>query len=363
MKICFLTGANSVHSYKWIKYFADKGHEIYWLSLVAPDQGNIENVNFYLLKDFRLKPLSILFNVIRVRKLIKKINPDILHAHYAGVNGVLAALSGFHPFVLTAWGSDILIAPRSKIVRPLIKFTLKKSDLITCDAEHMETAMIKLGADSSKINIIYFGIDVEKFKPGEKDEILKEKLNIRNSPVVISLRSLEPIYNIETLIMAMPVVLKEIPDVKFLIAGKGTEEERFKKMAEDLNIFKNIRFIGFIPNDELPRYLRLADVYVSTSLSDAGIASSTAEAMACGLPVVITEGGNNEEWVKNNYGGYLIPVKNSEILAEKIVDLIKNESSRREFGPINIKTIRERDNYFVEMEKMEKIYEKVAGKN
>ena len=187
MKICFLAGANSIHSYKWVKYFAEKAHEVHWISLSPNIFQDIKNVKFYLLKEYSLKPLNILFNAMRVRKLIKKIKSDILHAHYAGVNGVLGALSGFHPFILTAWGSDILIAPKSKIVKPLIKFVLKKADLITCDAEHMKKAMINLGAESSKIKIIYFGIDTEKFTPRPKDENLIKELKIQDSPVVISL--------------------------------------------------------------------------------------------------------------------------------------------------------------------------------
>ncbi len=224
IKLCFLAGADSIHSKKWIEYFANKGYEIHWISLVPNRFEKIKNVKFYLLKEFQRKPLDILLNVFPVRKLIKEIKPDIIHAHYAGVNGVLAALSGFHPFVLTAWGSDILIAAESKIVKPLIKFALNKSDLITCDAEHMREAMIKLGA-SSKIEIIYFGIDTQKFSPGNKDENICKKLRIFDSPLIISLRNFEPIYDVESLIRAIPLILKEFPETKFVIAGKGSEEE------------------------------------------------------------------------------------------------------------------------------------------
>jgi hypothetical protein len=102
MKLCFLASANSIHSYRWIKYFADKGHEIHWISLQKNGFGDLKNVKFYLLKQYPIKFLDIIFNAIPVKKLIKEIKPDILHAHYAGVNGILGALSGFHPFILTA---------------------------------------------------------------------------------------------------------------------------------------------------------------------------------------------------------------------------------------------------------------------
>ena len=356
MKLCFLAGANSIHSKRWIEYFARKGHQIHWLSLTPNSFGEIKNVKFYLLKGFSKKPLEILFNTIPVRRLIKKIKPDILHAHYAGVNGILGALSGFHPFVLTAWGSDILIASKSRIVRPLIKFALNKADLITCDAEHMREAMMKLGVPASKIRIINFGIDTQRFSPGPKNKELKERLGISEKKIIISLRSLYPIYDIETIIKAAPFVLKEYPKTIFIIAGEGFQENELKNLAKELNVSGSIKFVGFIPNEELPDYLRTADVYVSTSLSDAGIAASTAEAMTCGLPVVITDTGENRKWVKNGENGFIIPIKNPEILAEKIIYLLKNEDISKKFGERNRKIIEERNDYCKEMAKMEEIY-------
>jgi glycosyltransferase involved in cell wall biosynthesis len=356
MKLCFLASANSIHSIRWIKYFADRGHEIHWLSLTPNNFGNLKNTKFYLLKNFPTKLFNITFNAIPVKKLIKKINPDVLHAHYAGVNGVLGNLSNFHPFILTAWGSDILIAGKSIMVKPLIKFALNGADLITCDADHMKEAMIKLGIDLSKIKIIYFGVDTKKFNPGSKDENLIKKLKIQNSSIVISLRSLNPIYNLETLIKAIPLVLKEIPETKFIIAGQGSEEEKLKNLAKNLKALENIKFVGWISNEELPRYLRVADIYISTSLSDAGIASSTAEAMACGLPVVITDTGENGKWVEDGENGYLIPIKNPGTLAKKIVYLLKNKTERLKLGENGRKTIEEKNNYYKEMEKMEELY-------
>lgn len=87
MRLCFLAEANSIHSYLWINYFAKKGYEVYWISLTPNNFGSIKNVKFYLMKDFSIKPLNIILNINPFRELIKEINPDILHAHYAGVNG------------------------------------------------------------------------------------------------------------------------------------------------------------------------------------------------------------------------------------------------------------------------------------
>ncbi|MCX6719939.1 MAG: glycosyltransferase [Candidatus Staskawiczbacteria bacterium] len=323
---------------------------MHWVSFAENTQGKIDGVFFYRIS----KPFPA--NFFELRKIVKNVNPDIFHAHYAGVNGFLASLVRIHPFVVTAWGSDVLIAGKSLFKKYFVKYALNKADLVTCDAKHMQSAMVKLGVDSSKIRIIYFGVDVLKFSPGEKNKKLQNKLNIFNCPAVISLRSLEPVYNIETLINAIPLVLKEVPETKFLIAGRGSEAKTLKNLAESLQVLDSIIFIDWITQDELPEYLRTADVYVSTSLSDAGIASSTAEAMSCGLPPIITDFADNKEWVKNGENGFLMPLKGSKFLAEKINYLLKNPTERVKLGNNARKMIEGKNNYYREMEKMEKLY-------
>ena len=357
MRICYIAGGRSVHVQKWVRFFAERGHDVYLATF--GERSQIEGVKVRKLRYF--SKVAYPFRILAVRKAVKEINPDILHAHYVSHNGVYGALTGFKPFVVTAWGDDVLIEPKKSMVkRYLVKYVLKKADLITCDAGHMQKAMIRLGADSDKINLVSFGIDTGKFSPGQKSETLRAKLGIYNSPVVISLRTLEPSYDVESLIRSVPLVLKEIPETKFLIAGKGSEEKRLKKLAASLGVSESVKFMGFIPNDELPKYLTASDVYVSTSPYDAGIAASTAEAMACGLPVIVTDVAENKKWVEDGVNGFLIPVKDPKSLAEKTVYLLKNEDINKNFGKCNRKIIVERNNYYKEMEKMEHLYKKLA---
>ena len=363
MKLCFLAGADSTHSIKWVRYFAEKGHEVHWISLRHSTEGDIENVKLYLIKGLplgRLHLLNLLFHAICVKRLITKIKPDILHAHYAGVNGVVAALTGFHPFVLTAWGSDVLFVAKSRIRGPLVRFALNEADVITCDADHMQHAMTRLGVDANRIRLIYFGVDTRKFRPCERNGNLRNKLGIFNSPTIISLRNLEPLYDVETLIKSIPQVLTNVPEAEFVIAGRGSQESKLRTLAESLGVLESISFVGWISNDELPQYLASADIYVSTSLSDAGLAASTAEAMACGLPVVITDSGENRKWVRNGESGFIVPVRDANILAERIVYLLENGNVRAEFGEIGRKVVEERNSYHTEMNKMENLYGELA---
>ncbi len=360
MKICFIAAANSVHSVRWINYFAQQGHEVHWISVCPWTFSVDERITKYALA--RAFPFAFPAVAGKVRCLIKEIAPDILHSHYAGVNGLLGTLSGFHPHLVTAWGSDVLLARASIVKRPLLKFILHRADLITCDAEHMRHAMEKLGLSSEKIERINFGIETDKFFRQDSDRKVREKYDLGDDPSVISLRNLEPIYDVETLMRAIPEILKNIPKAKFIIAGTGSQEQFLKSLASQLGVAGSIRFMGRYNHDILAKYLNAAHVYVSTSLSDAGISASTAEAMACELPVVITDSGENSLWVRNGENGFLVPVKEPDILAEKIVRLLKEEELRRQLGSLGRKIIQENNDYYNEMAKMGALYQQLSGK-
>lgn len=360
MKVCYIADASSPHSLIWISYFAAKGHKICWISASGLDGDLPPNTEFHQIKNAGSKSAKIIFNIAAVRHLVKKAKPDILHSHYAGVNGVLGWLSGFHPSVLTAWGSDILFAGKSFFARPLIGAALKDANLITCDAFHLKNEIIKFGIPEDKIKIINFGVETDIFLPANADKKLRERLGISGCPSVISLRSLEPVYDIPTLISAASIVAKKIRNVKFVIGGRGSSEGALKKMASDLGISRNVIFAGFIRRNDLPRWLNSFDLYVSTSLSDAGIASCTAEAMSCGKPVVISNSAENDKWISNGKNGFLFPARDAQKLAEMLIRLL-SEAPDRKIGLAGRQTIIEKKDYNNEMSKMEDLYEKLLA--
>jgi len=217
--------------------------------------------------------------------------------------------------------------------------------------------MVRLGCDERKIRLVCFGVDSERFKPDAQDESFKRDLGLPlDSLVVLSARNLIPLYDVESLIRAVPRVLTKVPRVRFLIFGNGEQRNYLCDLAISLGVGEAVRFLGFVPNSQLPRYLASVDVYVSTALSDGGIAASTAEAMAAGLPVVVTDVADNRRWVRDGEGGFLVPASNPEALADKISFLLENQALRRSFGAINRKVIQERNEYRTQMELMERLY-------
>lgn len=361
MRICFLAPGNSVHSYRWIRYFADEQHEVHWISLYPFTTESIPGVIIYDLSDISGGILRIARCAWRIRRLVHRIAPNFLHVHSAGIYGLMGVAANFHPLVMTAWGSDILINGKSVLKRPIVKHILRKADVVTTDAEHMIAAMERLGKARDRMTLIRFGVDTVRFKPAAPDRGLRERLGVGADPTVVSLRNFHPIYDIRTLLNSVPYVLARVPSAKFVLVGTGPEEEELKRLAQSLGLGASVKFTGKLPNEDLPGYLASMDVYVSTSLSDAGIAASTAEAMACGLASIVTDSGENRLWITDGLDGYVVPVSDPEQLADRIVNLIMDKRLRKEFGDRGRQVITERNDYYKEMAKMKRIYAQLAG--
>ena len=362
MKICYIADAADIHTQKWVTYFANKGHEVHLISFQSlPDP--ISGVHLHLLKELCGKiilckyTVNALFVFIQINKLLTQVHPDIVHGHSIRDHTIITALTGFHPFIVTPWGNDIFIyLKESRIMNYMIMFTLRNSDLITCDGQNVKDVIVNTGIDAKKIRMVMFGVDTKKFDFSLPKNEIKNKLEICDLLTVISTRRLGQIHDVVTLIRAIPLVLIEIPNAKFIIAGEGDEKEYLVSLAKTLDVFDATRFVGWIPNNNLHTYLVSSDIYVSTSLSDAGIATSTAEAMACRLPVVITDFGDNRKWMPKDYQDFVVPVKDPKVLAEKIIYLLKHKDVRKEFGLKNREIIEDGNNYYKEMDKMENIY-------
>jgi glycosyltransferase involved in cell wall biosynthesis len=362
MKICYLLRSSSLNAERFLRYFAGMGHEIHVLSFEPP--GNvIDGVHYHIFptnKKFLI--FSFTYKLIQFRRRINTIRPDLVDAHYVIKYGIMATLLNFHPFVINAVGSDILVqAKKNPIWKIVARYALSKADLVVCRSPAMKEAIIKYGIHENKVRVILDGIDTGRFHPMPKDARLKEEHRINfPEPVVISTRSFKPVYNIETLVRAIPLVLAEIPEAKFVITGRG-DFGYIEKMARSLNVTESVRFTGWVPHTELPRYLCSSDIYVSTSLSD-GTPSSLLEAMACGLPVVVTDIAANKEWINSGKNGFMIPVKDPTALAERIIYLIRNEQERTNFGKINRVIVQERAREETEKGKIEKAYQSLMGK-
>lgn len=361
-KICFIAGADSIHSYRWIKYFAEAGHEIAWISLAPTIFDPIPGVRFFHIEGAG-GLLGMIKAILKTRRIVADFRPDLVHVHYVGANAILGLYSGVGTIVATPWGSDVILNKHVFFKRFFAARILRRAELISCDAWHMRNEVMQFGVPAERINIINFGIDSQRFSPRAANAAIRQQYDLGPAPAVVSLRNFEPVYDIPTLLRAIPKVLETHPQTRFMLVGRGSLEAELKELAQSLGIADAVRFVGFVPNLQLPDTLCSLDVYVSSSLSDAGIAASTAEAMACELPVVVTDSGENDRWIENGKNGYLVPVKQPEAMAEKISLLLSDAALRRQLGVAGRITIQERNDFNAEMAKMEKLYQRVVAKS
>jgi glycosyltransferase involved in cell wall biosynthesis len=262
-------------------------------------------------------------------------------------------------------GSDVLLVPKkSLLIRKITKFTIKRADMITCDAETVKREIIQLsGYPPEKIVVFARGIDLSLFKPNISLRLnLRKRLDIEEKKVIIMNRSFKPVYGIDYFLRALPRVWEKVPSVYVLLIGSGPLEREFKKIVKELNLESIVKFIGEVPNAEMPAYLNASDLYVSSSLSD-GTSLSLLEAMACGLPVVVTDVPAILEWVENGVNGLVVPRRSIDELAEAIIYLLQQEDIRKEMGEKNITIAKERADWDKNFNKLEQMYEILIGKN
>jgi len=363
MRICYLADGTSLHTQRWVNYFVRKGHEVHLISYRFR-AGYDERLKQHTLT--RLPPKSCgvsrypsgILGLFQIRQLLGQMKPDILDAHYITVNGYLAAFSGFHPLILSAWGSDILISSRqSSLHRFLISKSLKKADGIICVSSAMKEEIVKLGASPDMVTVTPIGVDTAEFSPKQKDGRVIPELGVADSsPVVISTRNLEPLYGVITLIKAIPLVLRKVPEAQFVIIGDGAQRNILENEVKSQGVSGNTTFVGWVQHGRLPRYLAASDVYVSTSLSD-GASISLMEAMASGLAPVVTDIPANRSWISDGESGLLFPVRDAEALAERIVYLIEHKEVRKRFGNVSREIVTERAEHKKEMDRVESIYQ------
>ncbi|MFO7997107.1 MAG: glycosyltransferase [Dehalococcoidia bacterium] len=365
MKICYVADGASIHTQRWVNYFAGKGHEVHLICWKLMPGYN-ESIRVHWLT--RLAPaiwpvsqyLSFLFWILQVRRLVNRMRPDIVDGHFITVYGFLAACSGFHPLVVSAWGSDVLIHPkRSFLFKAIARYALGRADLVTCDSEVAREGLAELGVEPARIRVIFKGVDTHQFSPQHRSQELGEKLGIHQAPTVISTRSLEPVYNVEMLIKAIPFVVSQVPETKFIIAGDGRQRSTLASLADSLGVSDSIRFVGRVAHDELPKYLASSNIYVSTSLSDTSHISLQ-EAMACQLAPVVTDIPANRAWIEDGKNGFLVPVNDPKALADKVVHVLKNKQIQEQFGKSNRDIIQEKAEYEREMAKGEEAYRELV---
>lgn len=335
MRICYLADAQSTHTQKWVTHFASCGHDVHLISFRDAD---IPGIKFHPVKKTvpvlispaasTLKKAGYFFYAGLIRRLIREIAPDLLHAHYATSYGLLGARANYHPFIISTWGKDILDFPNKSVLhKKLIQYTLKKADTVTATSKMLTLETKKLMPGEKPVITVPFGVNTDHFYP------FSEKQKNRKVLTIGIVKNLEIKYGIDILLKAYAKIAEKHENTGLMIIGKGTEEQNLKQLTRKLGLTAQVQFIDYAPNKEIPAYLNRMDIFVMPSIDASetfGVAAI--EASACGLPVVASQIGGLPEVVIDEQTGLLCKPGSWDDLASKLDRLIKNRELRKTLG-------------------------------
>jgi len=294
---------------------------------------------------------------IKLFKLIKKENPDILHTHlfHAHFLGrIVGKMANVPKIISTIHNTDI--GGKYGIRETLMKVTRPFRDKDIAVANIVKKRAIEKDFTSEKNSeIIYNGVDFENFPDKDKEEMRKSIGINKDSKMLVTVGNLIEQKGYTYLVDAMEKVVEENKDVKLVIVGEGEKRKELEEKIEKKHLREHIELAGKVP--DVNDYLQAADAYVMSSLWE-GFPVVLLEACATGLPIVATDVGGNDELIKGDYGTLLEP-KDTETLAReinKIIDL--SEEEREKLGEKARETIKR--NFSIE--KMVKDYEKLYNR-
>ncbi len=318
LRLAFLSIGRHIHTERWIRWFSERGHECHLLT-VQP--GPVEGVTVHdITSSVGPKPLRYALSLIKVRRLLKQLKPDLLNTHFLTGYGYWGRFSGFRPNVLTVWGDDVYVTPFENAVKNrLARMALTDCDAVTGDSSDILTVAAGLGADPSRCFRILWGVDFEIFKPG-RDMEWRRKLRFEDDDLLyFSPRSYtRPYYNIDTVIKAAALVMKEEPRARFLFSGYEGDPEPFRRRAAEAGIEDVMTMLGRLPHREFATALKSCDVFISVPSVDA-TAVSLLEAMSCASGIIISSLPSSMEWIKDGHSGLVVTPRDSRGLADAML--------------------------------------------
>jgi len=326
LRIAVLGDLNGLHTRRWLAFFTGRGHEVHAISFYPPASPP-DGVKVHALRDRaapgpasenagrpastlrqRLPPTAErLIQYVRyaragLRRVVREISPDVFQAHFAAEHGFYGTAAGFHPYVVSCWGSDIFRVPATPAGRLIVRRALRAADVVTVNDPEMASRSAALGARRERLVIARLGIDPAFLEPltsvneGDSSEHL----------IVLSDRALEPLYNIEAVIRGFALVADSLPSARLVVANDGSDRGRLEALVRELRFEGRVEFTGYLDAARLRGVLAQAAVYVSVPDSDS-LSVSTMEAMAAGAFPIVSDLPSQDGWIEDGRTGLRVP--------------------------------------------------------
>jgi L-malate glycosyltransferase len=275
----------------------------------------------------------------RLSRLVKQLRPDVIHAH--DPHAVAMAALGLS--MSTQLGKPPLVAARRVDFHlkgnALSRWKYRQVDCFVCASDAIRRMLVADGVPPSHAVTIHEGIDLARVAAAPPADLHAELWLPHHAPIVGNVAALVPHKGQRHLIDAAAIVVRQVPDARFVIAGEGELRPQLERQIKDRHLEKHVFLAGFRP-DVLSVH-KAFDVFVMSSVTE-GLGTSLLDAMACGKPIVATAAGGMPEVVADGETGLLVPPRDDEALAAAIVKLLNDERLRRAMGEAGVRRVRER---------------------
>lgn len=361
MRILYFSKNYTPHDYRFLSSLSKTEHEVIFLQLEAnkrqtEDRPVPENIQQILWaggqREFRWRDVPLL--TLNLKRLIRRLKPDLIHAGPIQTCAFIAVLSGFHSILTMSWGYDLVMeADKSAWMRWVTRYTLKRSAFFVSDANVSRDKAVAFGMDPEKTVIFPWGTDIEHFTP---------KNFTPSNPQTFTLfcnRTWEPIYGVDILARAFVRVAAENDDVNLILLGGGSQGPKIRQILMKGGVLERVHFGGQVAQADLPRWYHMADLYISASHVD-GSSVSLMEALASGLPCLVSDIPGNREWIEDRVNGWLFRDGDVEDLAQKIRYALKNRESLKKIGEAARQTAEQKADWRKNFGKLLEVYTVIA---
>ncbi len=213
--------------------------------------------------------------------------------------------------------------------------------------EQAQTVLRELGLDplAEHVHLVPLGTDPEQFRPGIDTHAVRSRYHLNGeAPWVLTVARLEAYKGVDMALRAVAQCRRDGVAVNYLIVGSGKQRKTYQKLAEELNIAAHVRFVGNVPEAELPAVFNIANAYIGVSRrADGsrveGFGVALAEASACGLPVIAGQSGGLAEAVHDGETGFVVNPDDAEAVAAALKRLLGDQLLARRLGQAGRKAI------------------------
>ena len=326
MRILYFSRDYTPHDHRFLTAIVENGYEVFHLRLEhssrtlesRPLPAGVQPVTWAGGRS-RARILDFPRLLLSLKRVLRRIQPDLIHAGPVQSAALLAALSGFRPLVTMSWGSDMLLdSSRNSFFRWATGFVLRRSSLFLADCLAVRDRAVEFGFPTDRIVVFPWGVDLDHFSPGTSGPV-RSGAGWGADFVLLHSRSWEPVYGVDIFVRAFASAAGQRPGLKLFMLGGGSMETELHRMFAGNGVADRVVFPGQIGYDDLPSYYRSADLYVSASRSD-GSSISLLEAMASGLPALVSDIPANREWVAAGENGWRFPDGDAEALSHALLN-------------------------------------------